>query len=94
MTIKRLYSTAMLLPDARVLVAGERAGRRPRMAGPTMPTPRSSHRPICSQRSPPDEITAAPASVTYGAKILVQTPDAATIDKVRLVRLGSVHAHR
>lgn len=89
MAIKRLYhSTALLLPDGRVLVAG--GGRPSATHGGADNANAEIFSPPYLFKGPRPTITAAPASVTYGAKVLVQTPDAATIDKVRLVRLGSV----
>lgn len=89
MAVKRLYhSTAILLPDGRVMVAGS---GRPRATNGGLD---SSN---CEIFSPPylfqgvrPTITSAPASVTYGERFLVPTPDAASIDKVRLLGLGTV----
>jgi galactose oxidase-like protein len=82
----RLYhSTAVLLPDGRVLSAGGGYGNQdvdyydaeiyspPYLFAGARPT-----------------ITSAPASVTYGQTFFVGTPQAATIAKVTWVRLSSV----
>ena len=89
MAVKRLYhSTAMLLPDGRVLVAG--GGRPKAIHGGADNANAEIFSPPYLFQGPRPTITAAPTSVTYGDKVLVATPDAASIDKVRLLRLGSV----
>jgi len=88
MSRPRLYhSTALLLPDATVVVMG--GGR---LASTDQPTDQFSAQVF----SPPylfkgarPVITSAPATAAYGASISVQTPDAASIGSVSLVRLGS-----
>jgi hypothetical protein len=75
------HSTAVLLPDGRVLTAGgstasETSGELfspPYLFSGTRPT-----------------ITSAPARVAYGQTFSVTTPDAASIKKVTWVRLSSV----
>jgi len=94
MSVYRLYhSTALLLPDGRVLVAG---GGRQKGIGTQW------DRLDAEIYSPPylfnddgtlatrPTITAAPASVGYATTFDVETPDAASIAKVTWLRLGSV----
>jgi chitodextrinase len=85
----RLYhSNALLLPDARVLVLG--GGR---FNGGDAPTDQKSSEIF----SPPylfngarPVITGAPTTATYATGISVQTPDAASIGSVVLMKLGTV----
>jgi hypothetical protein len=85
MRTPRLYhSTAILLPDARVLVAGGGRGSN------GVPYPN------CEIFSPPylfkgpRPSISAPGTVSYGATFSVSTPQAASIAGVCLIRLGSV----
>jgi hypothetical protein len=85
------HSTAILLPDARVLSAG--SGR----FGGTGPGQDQLNAEIYS---PPylfngarPTITSAPTGISYGAQFTVNTPDAGTITKVALIRNGSVTHH-
>ncbi len=96
MQVRRLYhSTALLLPDGRVLSAG---GGRPPATG----TPADSNHLSAEIYSPPylfasdgtpavrPTITSAPSSVAYGQTFLVETPDADNIANVNWIRLSSV----
>jgi Domain of unknown function (DUF1929)/Domain of unknown function (DUF4214) len=86
--IRRLYhSTGLLLPDGRVLVAG----------GGFPPGPGEVNQPNYEIFSPPylfkgprPTITAAPSEVSLNTNFFITTPDAASISKVTMIRLGSV----
>jgi hypothetical protein len=90
----RLYhSTALLLPDARVLVAG---GGRQSCTHPC-PVPASGDQQNAEIFSPPylfrgprPVITTAPPVLQYGAAFTVVTPDASRIGSVALIALSSV----
>jgi hypothetical protein len=91
MQTPRLYhSTALLLPDARVLVAG--GGRQ---NGRSQPDP--ADEPNAEIFSPPylfkgarPVISSAPPLLAYGSPFSVITPDAARIASVSLIALGTV----
>ena len=78
------HSTAMLLPDGRVLVAGGGA--------PARVDERSAEifSPPYLFKGPRPKITAAPRTIGYKQTFLVETPQAADVGAVRLIRLGSV----
>ena len=85
----RLYhSGALLMPDARVLVLG--GGRYNSVNEPTDQLSSEFLSPPYLFRGPRPTITSAPATATYGGTITIQTPDAASIGSVSIVKLGSV----
>jgi hypothetical protein len=77
--VRAYYSTALLLPDGRVLSAGAPGGASAEIYSP----------PYLFHGSRPT-ITSAPTSVAYGQPFFVGTPDAASISKVTLIALSSV----
>lgn len=84
--VSRTYhSTSLLLPDGRVLHAGSGEGA-------DMPEERSAelYSPPYLAKGPRPTIAAAPEQVGWGTSFNVQTPEAAEIAKVSLIRLGSV----
>jgi galactose oxidase len=82
----RIYhSTALLMPDGRVLFAGSGgAGTAVNYKSAEFFSP-----PYLFQ-GPRPTITSAPATVGYNSTAFVETPDPASITKVSWVRLGSV----
>jgi hypothetical protein len=89
MQIPRLYhSTALLLPDGRVLSAG--GGRPAAYSGGVDHWNAEIYSPPYLFKGPRPVITSAPSGLSYGQAFSVQTPDAATITDVTLVRLSSV----
>jgi hypothetical protein len=93
MTHNRLYhSTAMLLPDGRLLSVGS---GQPAAVGLTddytaeIFTPPYLYR-LDGTLAPRPQITSAPPTVAYGAAFQVQTPQASTIVRATWIRLSSV----
>lgn len=83
---REYHSTALLLPDGRVLVAG----------GGQLPNSPAVNETNAEVYSPPylfkgarPTISSAPSLVQYGADFTVSTPDAASIASVALVRTGA-----
>ena len=88
LTIPRIYhSTAILLPDGRVLTAG---GDRP--TGAKYPSQQNAqiYSPPYLFKGPRPTISAAPATIGYGETFAVQTSEAEGIAAARLIRLSSV----
>src|SRR5207249_3466750 len=79
----RMYhSTAILLPDARVLVSGGQLGTY-------LESNAEIYSPPYLFRGPRPSITSVPQTLAYGTGFFVDTPDASTITGVSLVRLGT-----
>jgi hypothetical protein len=88
MSVQRLYhSVALLMPDARVLIAG--SGRFDNSTQPTDQFSAEFYSPPYLFQGPRPTITSAPSALSYGQNFTVQTPDAARIAKVSLIRLGA-----
>ncbi len=81
------HSTALLLPDGRVLVAG--GGRLPGYPV-TDQTNAEIYSPPYLFKGARPQVSSAPSTLQYGSTFTVGSPDAGSISKVSLVRLGSV----
>jgi hypothetical protein len=84
-SVARTYhSTALLLPDGRVLLSGSGDG-----AGLIDEQNAELFSPPYLSQGPPPVISSVPATIAYGQTFTVATPDAASIQQVTLVRLSS-----
>jgi hypothetical protein len=75
------------MPDARVLILG--GGRFNNVGELTDQLSSQFYSPPYLFNGPRPTITSAPVTVTYGATIDIQTPDAARIAAVSFMRMGS-----
>ena len=87
--VARLYhSTAVLLPDGRVLVAG--GGRVVDGNDPSIKLNAEIYSPPYLFKGARPTITSAPTDIQYDTSFVVQTANAPQIASVSLIRLGSV----
>ncbi len=93
---RQYHSTALLLPDARVLSAGggicgtcDSEGYLAKNAEVFSP-PYLFKKDGSGDLAPRPQIASVPDEVTYDAPFAISTPNAASIRKVALVRLGAV----
>jgi hypothetical protein len=83
---RQYHSAALLLPDGRVLAAG---GEPSTVTGPVAQTAQVYSPPYLF-KGPRPVITAASAKAGYGTAFAINTPDAASIDSVALIRPSAV----
>ncbi len=93
---RQYHSTALLLADGRVLSSGggicgtcDQVGYLAKNAEIFTP-PYLYKKDGSGELAPRPTVTGAPATVDFGAPVQITTPDAASIRKVGLVRLGAV----
>jgi chitodextrinase len=86
-TPRMYHSTALLLPDGRILSAG--GGRTGDSVSYDYANAEIYSPPYLFKGARPT-ITAAPSTVNYNSSFFVQTPDASSIASVSLIRNGSV----
>ncbi len=91
---RQYHSTALLLPDGRVLSSGGGVCGDCDVAGYLQKNAEVFTPPYLFQENgqpaPRPTISSAPGVVNYGAPLQISTPDSASISKVALVRLGAV----
>lgn len=80
--VRAYHATAVLLPDGRVLSAGSDSGTQ-------LENTYEIYSPAYLSKGARPTITSVPATITYGKKFTITTPNAATIGKVALLRAGS-----
>ena len=92
---RQYHSTALLLPDGRVLSSGggicgtcDQVGYLAKNAEVFTP-PYLFKKDGSGELAPRPEITSAPGTISHGTSFQITTPNAASIRKVGLVRLGS-----
>jgi len=92
---RQYHSTAVLLPDGRVLSSGggicgtcDQVGYLAKNAEIFTP-PYLFKKDGSGELAPRPEITGAPSTVSHGTSVQIATPNAASIQKVGLMRLGS-----
>ncbi|HEY7374437.1 MAG TPA: galactose oxidase-like domain-containing protein, partial [Polyangia bacterium] len=89
MNAPRLYhSIALLMPDGRVWISG--GGRAEDLVAGSDQLNNEFYSPPYLYKGARPTITSAPAALQHGQAFTVQTPDAARIAKVSLLRFGAV----
>jgi hypothetical protein len=85
-TPREYHSTALLLPDGRVVVSGMGAD----FGNVTNETSAEFFSPPYLFKGTRPTVTQTPQQISYGSNFLVSTPDAGSITKVVLIRTGAV----
>jgi hypothetical protein len=85
-TARNYHSTAVLMPDARVLLTG---GGHPTGLQDAAQYSGQIYTPAYLSQGPRPTITSAPSGATYGSTLPIVSPDAAAITGVNLVSLAA-----
>jgi hypothetical protein len=80
--LRAYHSTALLLPDGRVISAGSDSGT-------SLENSYEIYSPAYLSKGPRPTITSSPSSIAYGKPFTIVTPNAASIKKVALLRPGA-----
>ena len=80
------HSTALLMPDGRIMVSG--GGHSQNHTGPGQASA-EFYTPSYLLNGPRPTITSMPSSASYGSNLSITTPDASSIRSINLVSLGA-----
>ena len=87
---RNYHSGALLIPDGRIITVGSNINSNTGHPDDVAEKRIEMYRPWYFDQNGRPQITDAPSSVTYNQNFTIGTPDAESIERVALMRLGSV----